>query len=843
VKSVVFSFYLILFSFFGSNVIAQTFVTVYSENFESIADGTQITDIGFSWWGNESAVTQSSGNGANGSSGFISSSDSPATIGILKEFTLETGKQYRFNQSVKLSAGLIYNPLRISSTTSNNLSYYNQGQTSGTGSWEVFSSNTFTVVSGEEEIGVYTVKVNNSGNIHLDNIKLEIEGIAWTGAVSNNWHDSGNWEGGTVPTEDDHVLVANVSNLPVISDQLVKVKSLEIADGASLLVQNSITVIVNGQLTGDSGFIQLLPGSVLFAERIVGDNHIIPEFGNFSINSVFQSHMVLQRDKNISVYGKASDGLPVTVEFAGQSITTTAVNGNWEVSFSPISAGGPYTLTITGTDTFVFDDILMGDVWICGGQSNMAQTIQVFKNRPENFTEFQNVPGTYQNDNIRLMTVKVVESNTPEDDVQIQRDWSPLSPATSLNFSATGYFFGKSLQPEINVPIGLITVARGGTGMGSFMPIEAINANPNTQNYNYANIGLSGPSTLYNSMVHPLTKQAITGVIWYQGEHETIQFNDLSGFSSIFADMINSWRNAWGQPNAPFIFTQLPGWGQVNDQPVDLKQSTVRQQQLDTWNTVPNTGMAVSIDGGMTLDVHPPNKEDVGNRLALFARKMAYAEDIIYSGPKIREAVRVTQTDKAILKFKHFANGLESRAITLDPYGPTPYNLVSDSIYGFEVAGIDNVFHNATAVIENDSIITVTSINVPEPAKVRFGWKAFPFTNLFNDADLPASPFEMDVLEVMSDNSLSTSDFVKPEDNYFTVFPTYLNSGEFLNLKNKFSTPFVCEIRDALGRLKAKHQSQNGKEISISSDELSAGLYFVILKSNEENEVKKIIIR
>ncbi len=839
-KSIKISILMLIICSLSLNINAQTFVTVYSEDFEKIDVGTQISELGFAWWGNNSTIIESTGNGANASNRFISTNTTSNTVGINKIFSLITTKQYRFTTMVKTENATNHNPLRI--TRPNNAgNYFNNGQTLGTDSWEIYTT-TFTALA-DEDVDFVTVKVG-SGELSYDNIKLEIEGVAWTGAASSDWHDPANWENGVVPTEDDHVYISNVENLPIISSSSVMVQSLELEDNAVLLVQNNFPLIVSGQLTGSTGYVELLPGSALFADRIVGDNHIIPELGFFSINNAFQSQMVLQRDTNIPIYGKASDGLVVTVEFAGQTETTTAINGEWQVNLSPVNAGGPYTLKIIGTDTFEFDDILMGDVWICGGQSNMALNVKVF--RDAGYPEFADVPGDYQNDQIRLMRVSIYEAFELQDDIQIQRNWEDANSNSIDFFSATGYFFGKYLHEEVDVPLGLVTVARGGTGMGAFMPEDVVNANPFAANgYDYANMaggGLSGPSTLYNAMVHPLRKQPIKGVIWYQGEHETINLTELTGFSSIFTDLINSWRNTWDQIDMPFIFTQLPGWGQVSDVPVEADQAIVRQQQLDVWDSVEHTGMAVSIDGGMSTDVHPPNKEDVGNRLALFARKLAYNEDIVYSGPKVREAVCVTQTNKAILKFKYYGEGLESRAITLNLHGPEQYNLVNDSIYGFELADSDNVFYNATAVIENDSVMTVTSPNVIQPTKVRFGWKAFPLTNLVNSEQLPATPFEMDIVEVESDNSLSINNFNNQEESNFKVYPTVLNkSGKFF-IENKLGTPFKVEIRDAIGKILSKHESIDGSKLSIKPNNFNSGLYFVILKIGMYSDVERIII-
>ncbi|WP_439130873.1 sialate O-acetylesterase [Polaribacter sp.] len=763
----------LLFIMSFSFVNAQTYVTMYVEDFESIDVGTQIRDLDFKWWGFNSIITESAGNGANSSNRFITTTNTLNTVGISKVFSLINTKQYRFTTTVKTASTNTHNPLRITRPNGAG-SYFNNGQIPGTNQWETYTS-TFTALASED-VDFVTIKVN-AGELSYDNIKLQIEGIAWTGAISTNWHDAGNWEGNQIPTQDDSVLVTNTTNQPIIGDAEVRVKNLEIADGARLLVQNSKPLIVNGQLTGNTGYVELLAGSTLFSDSIVGDSHIIPELGTFNVNAVFQSNMILQRQQPIPIYGEASDGLSVSVTLDGETKTTTASNGKWEVIFDAKEAGiGSLNLSITGTDRYNFTDILMGDVWICGGQSNMQLNVGYFKD--SGYSEFTNVPGSYENNQIRFAKARIYESNEKQDNIQYSSNWEAANETSILQFSATSYFFGKYLHEEVNVPIGLILAARGGTGMGSFIPLETVNANANIKDkYDYNAINLSGPSTLYNTMIHPLTKQAVKGVIWYQGENEANRLADRTTLSSIFTDLISSWRTAWNQNDMPFLFTQLSAWAKQNNSPVESNIAIVRNQQLQTWKNVSNTGMVVSIDGGVnggSDDIHPPNKEDVGSRLALFARKLVYGENIVYTGPKIRAAVRVNQTDKAILKFKHFGEGLEAKAVTLNTNGSEQFNLKVDSLYSFELAGEDNIFHEAVAKIENDSIITVTSVNVSEPAKVRFGWNNFPLTNLYNEADLPASPFEEQVTLVDNDNSISTTELVtynaipgrSPSDHY-----------------------------------------------------------------------------
>lgn len=502
------------------------------------------------------------------------------------------------------------------------------------------------------------------------------------------------------------------------------------------------------------------------------------------LNPIFMDHMVLQRDIPAKVFGTADNESEVTVSIAGQSVKAKVKSGKWTAVLKPLKAGGPHSLKVTGDNTIVLKDVLVGDVWLCTGQSNMAGMLRSYVAfNGGMFEEFRNEPGDYSNDDIRLMTVKSLASDEPQSEIGVQQEWVPCNPDSALDFSVTGYYFGIYLQPEAGVPIGLIKSAIGGTSVSSWTDLVVMRENPVAKRIyldpyqkdvdkwpaNKARwekrledwklkraageeVGRqpqmpSGPehpkrpAAYFNAMLHPLQQFAIKGAIWYQGENEA---NRGLGeeYKTTFPLMIESWRKAWGQGDFPFIFVQLAAFRKVEDAPGDDPWARLRDAQNFTLKHVANTGMAVAIDAGLTTNIHPPYKKLVGYRLAAQALDIAYGKNAVSTGPSYH-SVRFSD-GKAYLKFDYTGQGLEARDITLDPYGESPFELSSDSLEGFTIAGPDRVFHMAEARLITNEIVEVSSPDVPEPASVRYAWAAFPLSNLFNKEGFAASPFRTD---------------------------------------------------------------------------------------------------
>jgi sialate O-acetylesterase len=472
-----------------------------------------------------------------------------------------------------------------------------------------------------------------------------------------------------------------------------------------------------------------------------------------SLPKLFSSHMVLQRDMPIHVWGSATAGEAVTVEFHG--LTASAATdevGRWSVYLPSQSAGGPFTLVVRSSNTIQFDDVLVGDLWFASGQSNMEMPLAGFPNSAVVQDSAKEIAAANYPD-IRLLLIERDTSDYPLEDVKSATGWSQCTPETAKNFSAVAYFFARDLQKaqgKQHVAIGLIDSTWGGTpaeawtSLGALgadaalMPIFANRAemtdhestearldgadkvareqgNPLTPGRSWhPNLASWRPAALYNAMVAPFTPLPIRGVIWYQGESNS---SHASLYDRIFPAMIQDWRTQWHQGNFPFLFVQISGFASTPKE----DWGTLRDAQRRSLYLA-KTGMAVTIDVGDEHNVHPANKQVVGERLSLLARQIVFGENIVASGPLFQLAY---PSGSAMHVWFHDADGLRSQG------GP---------LEGFEVAGHDGVFVSASAHIEGDTV-KVESPSIPHPEFVRYAWPNFPKANLYNSAGLPASTF------------------------------------------------------------------------------------------------------
>ena len=476
--------------------------------------------------------------------------------------------------------------------------------------------------------------------------------------------------------------------------------------------------------------------------------------------AVVGDHMVLQRDLPLPIWGWADPGEAVTVTLGDAKASATAdAEGKWRVTLPAMKAGKALEMTLVGKNTIKLTDILMGEVWLGSGQSNMQWSVQVSDNSAEeisaaNFSE------------IRLFSVPLVPSGKPATDVNAK--WVACTPETVKGFSAVLYFFGRELHKDLKVPVGLINTSWGGTRIEPWTPpvgfasqselksdLEWINA----RNADYQKaldtsltqyrawvatadkakaasqeipdppaapahpLNSNGVSTgLYNGMIHPLVPFAIRGAIWYQGESNVGQGMQ---YTTRMKALIQGWRTVWGQGDFPFLFVQLAPF-QYGGEPTRLPELWEAQTATLAF---PNTGMAVTTDLVPNLkDIHPPNKQDVGKRLALWALATTYGKsDTVYSGP-IYDSSAV-ESKQVRLKFKHANGGLAARD--------------AKPLSWFSIAGADKKFVPAEAVIDGESVV-VSSPSVANPVAVRFGWHQLAQPNLTNKAGLPATPFRTD---------------------------------------------------------------------------------------------------
>lgn len=471
---------------------------------------------------------------------------------------------------------------------------------------------------------------------------------------------------------------------------------------------------------------------------------------------IFSNNMVLQRGKPIAVWGWAEEGEQVTVKLLDHTASTTATNGKWKVFLPEVRAGGPYKLSVQDSRrTTTLENVLVGEVWVCSGQSNMEWGLA-------STFEPQVTINSATNSKVRLFTVPRVKAEKPMDDVKAS--WAQSSPETVKHFSAVAYYFGRALQKKLNVPVGLIHTSWGGSPAEVWMREEVLAENAaykkeildpamaqlerhkeavanwqkekeelekEGKKITRGQPSMWRPSELYNGMIAPLLPYSIAGAIWYQGESNAGRAHQ---YRELFADMIANWRIDFGQGDFPFLAVQLAPWDKnrkremsaITAKPEESDWAELREAQNYAAKVLPNTAVVVITDVGDKDDIHPVKKEPVGERLALAARKIAYNENITWSGPLYRELE--IRGDKAILSFDHLGKGLQAR---------------DGDLTGFAIAGKDRKFFWADAAIKGDKVV-VSSPEVPEPVAVRYGWSDYPVVNLWNKNGLPASPFRTD---------------------------------------------------------------------------------------------------
>ncbi len=448
-------------------------------------------------------------------------------------------------------------------------------------------------------------------------------------------------------------------------------------------------------------------------------------------------HMVVQRNVPVPVWGWAAPGEQVTVSFRGQRyLATPATTGRWQVTLPAMPAGGPYAMTIQGQNTLLLQDILVGDVWLAAGQSNMELPLRD-KNAP--------APGAYplplnaeqevagaNFPQIRQFTVKKVVAYQPQTENE-GYGWQVCSPATAGSFSAVGYFFARHLHQHYQVPIGLLSSPWGGTPAEAWVSPEALGQLPDfgalvaslAAPVTPAPDAQNTPTVLYNGMIAPLLPYALKGVIWYQGESNV---GRAAQYRALFPTLIRDWRTRFAQPELPFLFVQLANFTKEVPLPAESDWAELREAQAQAL-ALPRTGMAVAIDVGEGADIHPADKQDVGYRLALVARQVAYGDrQVVAAGPTFQRMQVVGSQVR--VQFANAKAGLQLRTGTT-------------MLSGFAVAGADHQFHWASGTLAGSEVV-LTCAAVPAPVAVRYDWANNPTGNLYNREGLPAVPFRTD---------------------------------------------------------------------------------------------------
>lgn len=435
----------------------------------------------------------------------------------------------------------------------------------------------------------------------------------------------------------------------------------------------------------------------------------------------FSNNMVLQQKEEVSIWGQDLPSTTITLSGSwGEKVTTqSGESGKWKAQLTTPEAGGPYTLEVTGSRKIILSNVMIGEVWLCSGQSNMQMPVKGFINQPVNNSN--QAISKSKNHQIRLFNAQRNASLQQLKDVGGQ--WTLANPSTVKNFSATAYFFGRKLEQILDVPVGLIHTSWGGSRIEAWMDARTLSDFPSAEIPERVPRlkKQKKPTLLYNAMLHPFVGYTMKGVIWYQGESNHAE---PLKYKKLFPAMIRSWRDQWQQGKFPFYFVQIAPFNYKK-----VNSAFLREAQLHTMQTTENTGMAVTMDIAQCNRIHPREKEKVGERLAYWALSKSYAmEGIACSGPVYRD---MEQTDERKIKltFDHATNGLSG---------------FGKKITGFEIAGKDSVFHPARARINRDKTVSLWSKQVEYPVAVRYGFKNCPEATLFNVSGLPASSFRTD---------------------------------------------------------------------------------------------------
>jgi len=474
-----------------------------------------------------------------------------------------------------------------------------------------------------------------------------------------------------------------------------------------------------------------------------------PAAADVSLPNVFSNSMVLQRGQPNAVWGKASPDEKVSVTIDSQKHDVVADDaGLWKVMLEPMTVGEPKELVVTGKNEIRLTDILVGEVWVCSGQSNMQWTVS-------NSTDFAVEAVAANFPEIRMINFPQVGVQEPVWSHD-SRSWMVCSPQTVGGFSAVGYFFARQLHQTLGVPVGMVNNAWGGSACEAWINRDRLEKDPQyapmidrwvkmetrfeelsslatrdeKQNAELQNLmkqmtGNQRPSNIYNGVLKSHLGYGIRGAIWYQGESNA---GRAYQYRELFPLMISSWRDEWGQGQFPFYWVQLADFMAEKAEPSDSAWAELREAQTMTMSKLPHTGQAVIIDIGEGKDIHPRNKVDVGKRLARWALANEYGLAIPFRSPEYK-AMEVTD-GKAVLAFDHVGNGWR----TFDVAEPI----------GFTIAGEDKKFVNAKAKILKDGRVEVSAESVTNPVAVRYGWADNPICNLYSLSDLPLTPFRTD---------------------------------------------------------------------------------------------------
>lgn len=443
-------------------------------------------------------------------------------------------------------------------------------------------------------------------------------------------------------------------------------------------------------------------------------------FAEIKLPAIFGNNMVLQQQTEVAVWGTAdkNSAVEVITSWNNKKYSTKAEeDGHWKLKVATPKAGGPYNLTISDGKVLTLENVLIGEVWVCSGQSNMTMPLKGYPNQPiiGSLDAIVSPPDPM----MRFFTVKRELSIKPLDN--FKGEWDTCNPESISEFSATAFYFGQMLQKILNVPVGLIHSSWGGTTIQPWMSegnckefdfIKLVTETPESK------VTPRTPTVLYNSMINPMVGYGIRGTIWYQGEANR---SEPENYQKMLPAMINDWRTKWGIGEFPFYYVQIAPHGEGQN------LAYLREAQLKVSTATPNVGMACILDVGEQEEIHPANKETVSKRLAYLALSQTYKIKGINGSSPVYKAMKLIK-DTAILTFENAPNGLTS---------------FGKELSNFEIAGADKKFYPAKAVIIKEGV-SLKSSSVAEPVAVRYAFKSFVGGDLFGTNGIPVSSFRTD---------------------------------------------------------------------------------------------------
>ena len=445
-----------------------------------------------------------------------------------------------------------------------------------------------------------------------------------------------------------------------------------------------------------------------------------------SLPDAIGSNMVLQQNTNVKLWGWADPhaAVKVVASWGAKASAKSDGEGRWEVTLkTPAGSYEPQRITVASGDKRVLDNVLIGEVWFCSGQSNMDMPLGGYWNGLVEGGNEAIACADAQRGRIRFLKVAYSQGYTPQE--RVPGAWNEFTTATAARCSATAYFFAEMLSRALDVPVGVIDSSWGGSRIECWTPREALETYPDIDLSEKAIAELPDymrPMAMYNAMVYPLTRYTVRGFLWYQGESNVGRYMD---YAARLADMVSLWRGLWAQDDLPFYYVEIAPFEYGNGKSPYLREAQCRAQEL-----IPNSGMICTndlVEPYEFCNVHPKNKRDVGYRLAFMALNKTYGmKEIACQSPQY-ESMEI-RDGKARIRFKYMDQG---------------FNRMAD-IRGFEICGADKVFYPADAVVENQFALVVSSEKVPEPVAVRYCFRDFQPGNLADTRELPVVPFRTD---------------------------------------------------------------------------------------------------